>query len=163
MPPVLLIKPLSLYWKMVINDKMNTYPAGRPVLRPRGTLVTTSRGLLGTYDLTVGDFCCLTMIRDSDGYVNDNIINAFMQTLDQAVRRAASGPATPPTQVFLSSYAATTLEQSRAKLRSHLGNTVWTLRIWRASEAFISRYIWRWMNRIPATGFLQFGTHTAMP
>lgn len=113
LPPTLLIQPLSLYWKMILNHKMNTYPASRrPVLRDRATTLVTSRGLHGQISLSVGDFCGLTMIRDRRGYLNDNIMNAFLQTLDQAVRKATASPNRPPRHVFLSTYAAATLRQA---------------------------------------------------
>jgi len=111
---MLLIQPLSLHWKMIINNKMNIYPApaGRSIRRTKDTVVTTSHGLLSRITLTVDDFGRLTMIHGRQGHVNDNIINAFLQTLDQAVRKAAPHPARPPRHVFLSTYAIDTLKNA---------------------------------------------------
>jgi Ulp1 family protease len=110
----LVIQPLSLYWKMIINKSLNTYPSGpqsKPVPRDGATVITTSRGRHGRFELTAQDFRDLVMIK-SAGYVNDNIINAFLQVLDQAVRKASPATAAPPRYVFLSTYAASTLQRA---------------------------------------------------
>jgi hypothetical protein len=93
----LLIQPLSLYWKRIINDKINIYSEGprRRFLgrRPDDTFITTSSGVHGDINLKRSDFAGLLMVRDGngkqDGCLNDDIINASLQTLDQAVRKAA--------------------------------------------------------------------------
>jgi hypothetical protein len=92
---------------MRINAKMNTYPTGpsHPVGRPTDAFVTASDGPLGGFQLTVKDFSTLTMIRDKRGWLNDNIVNAVLQTLIAAVRRdKPESDRSPASNIFLSTY-----------------------------------------------------------
>ncbi len=64
--------------------------------------------------MTVKDFHTLRMLRNSPGFVNDEIINAFPQILHQAVANANPRSATSPTHVFLSTFARNYLAKAAA-------------------------------------------------
>jgi hypothetical protein len=134
---IITVQPLTLYWKMRINRKINTYHTGKLERRDENEEVTTSVGINGTITLTVKDFCGLTMIR-SPGFVNDNIINASLQTLNVFSRYHSRGVSDsariPPHSVFLSSQMLRTLEKAATLIRKPLDT------IWRCSVVSIRRY-----------------------
>jgi hypothetical protein len=100
---------------MRINRGINIYHMGKLERRDMNEEVITSDGINGFITLTVKDFCGLIKIRDP-GFVNDNIINAFLQTLDTFSRhysRGVNGSARiPPHSVFLSTQTLETLEKA---------------------------------------------------